>query len=93
MTVKTTKKRGGGVTFAATLKIDKRPEELARLLLMIGEYMGWNGDISHVFVSDWSTLGDFGLDRTEVSAIGRKIGFKVKNSDHLHEIVEKMVSA
>jgi hypothetical protein len=64
--------------------------ELEQLLLMIGEYMGWNGDISHVYTSDLSSLGDFRLEDAEVEELGDKLGFKVKHKDYLDKIAEKM---
>lgn len=61
-----------------------------RLLLMIGEYMGWNGDISHVYVSDLSQLGNFNIDDHEVVDLSQKLGFRVEFKDCLVDIVKKI---
>ena len=63
-----------------------------RLLLMIGIYMGWNGDISHVYVSDESELGDFRLSDNDLEDLSDKLGFYVKSSNYLADVVKKMES-
>jgi len=70
--------------------IKQQRENIDRLLLMIGEYMGWEGDISHVFVSDLSQIGDFCLGDAEVAELSRKLGFDCGHDDYLHEIALRM---
>jgi hypothetical protein len=81
---------GNSIFMAKENKIAKERTNCDRLLLMVGKYMGWKGDISHVFVSDLSTMGDFCLKESQLAAIAKQLGFKISNADYLHKIASKM---
>lgn len=84
---------GRKLFLADTHEVEQLRESMDRLLLSIGEYMGWEGDISHVFVSDMSTLGDFGLEDSEVAALSKTLGFEVRPGDYLKDIALRMKPA
>lgn len=80
---------GNKVFMAETDEIDKQRANVDKLLWLVAPFMGW-ADISHVFVSDMSSLGDFGLEDTELQQIQTTLGFPVKADDYLYEIAGKM---
>ncbi len=63
-----------GVKPDATRKVDMYRPEVDRVLGEIGVYMGWDGDISQVFVSDGTQIADFLLGESEVKHISKKLG-------------------
>jgi len=81
---------GNQISLAASAQVEQRRANINRLLLLVGEHMGWEGDISHVFVSDQSTLGDFGLEPDGLRQISEKLGFVVSNDDYLTDIAVRM---
>ncbi|HEX3156781.1 MAG TPA: hypothetical protein VHV32_19285 [Candidatus Angelobacter sp.] len=81
---------GNKVFMASTSRVAAQRENCDRLLLIIGDYMGWGGDISHVFISDRSTFGDFNLEDSQLKAISQKIGLAVAQADYLHEVALRM---
>ena len=84
---------GNNIFMAEADAIKSQQENVNRLLLLIGEYMGWDGDISHVFVSDLTTLGDFCLEDEELSELAEKLGFAVEPQEYLHDIALRMKPA
>jgi hypothetical protein len=81
---------GRKIVMAPSVEIERNRESVDRLLLMVGEYMGWEGDTSHVFVSDMTTLGDFNLEESEMEELSRKVGFPVARSDELKDVALRM---
>ena len=80
---------GNDVFLAETTQIEVNQENVKALLWMIAPFMGWK-NVDHVFVSDMSSLSDFGLDDGELQQIQNKLGFTIKASDYLFEIAAKM---
>ena len=83
---------GNQVFMAETDKVDAKQEQINRLLQYVGKYMGWGNDISKVWVSDMSHLGDFGLEDSELADLSNVLGFVVSSDDYLYSIAEKMRS-
>jgi hypothetical protein len=65
-------------------------DNVDRLLLAIGEYMGWKGDISHVYVTSLSSISDFGLEPDDITKLSEKLGLAISESDYLTDIAQKM---
>ena len=85
--------KGYKIVAAETNLVNQQGKNIDKLLLMIGEYMGWEGDTSHVFVSDESRIGDFSLENYELEELSTKLGFKVNQKDFIYEIALKMKPA
>jgi hypothetical protein len=83
---------GNKITMASVSNIACWPKQTEKLLVMIGEYIGWGGDTSLVFVSDESLIGDFNLEDNELEDLSSKLGFSVKHGDLVVEVVIKMVT-
>lgn len=85
---------GNQVFFAESDKTNAVSAHIDKLLLAVGEFMGAPGDAAgwaaECWVSDMSTLGDFGLEDDEVRQIGEKVGVAINNEDYLYEIAERM---
>jgi hypothetical protein len=81
---------GRKIYMAETDKVSQNREAMDQLLLLIGDYMEWNGDISHVFVSNESQLSDFGLDDAEVKQLSDRLEFTVTQQDYLVDIAIRM---
>jgi hypothetical protein len=79
---------GRKISFAMTEVVGQYPVECARILhLIFGE------DISHVFVSDESTMGDFPLDEDGVADMSLELGVPVGLSDLFIDVCKRLHEA
>lgn len=64
-----------------------------RLLMAVAKFM-WEGDagewVDNCFVSDMSSLGDFGLENAEIEKLGKELGLELKQQDLLMDIAMRM---
>lgn len=70
--------------------IDKFSKAVSAFIKMLGKYMGWGDDDSNVFVSDMSTLGDFGLSDEDLAALSQDVGFNLHHEDYIKDIAARM---
>ena len=80
---------GNKVFMGETEEVAKQSANIDKLLWMVAPFMGWP-DLDDVFVSDGSSLSDFGLDDEELQQIQTKLGFPIKADEYLHEIAARM---
>jgi len=80
---------GNEIFMADTMEIERRNANVNRLLWLVAPYMGWE-DLSHVFVSDRSSLGDFCLEESALAEISKKLGFDVRGDDLIWELAMRM---
>jgi hypothetical protein len=61
------------------------------LLKLIAVFMEWDDeDLRYVCVTDWSSLGDFGLLKDEYESLSKSLGFGVSGNDHLIDVLKQM---
>lgn len=84
--------KGKKIEFADQTQVTNLKEQVDKVLWMIAGYMGWE-DLSYVFVSDLSTLGDYSLEDHELAEFGRKLGFEVGHKDYIYEIALRLKPA
>ena len=82
------------VEFARRTEVERNMENIEKLLRLIAVPMRWTEDqIRFVFVSDESSLDDFGLADTDIIEISDKLGFAVSHGDLLIDIALRMSPA
>jgi hypothetical protein len=82
------------IEFAQRTQVERNKENIEKLLRLIAVPMGWTEDqMRLVFVSDESSLEDFGLADTDINEISDKLGFAVSHADLLIDIVLRMSPA
>jgi len=84
------KARGYDVYTADDAEVEKYQAGLRRFLIVIAPYVSkkrtpeeW---ADNVFVSDQSTVGDFGLSEKELEEVSKKLGFKVTNESFIKDV-------
>ena len=80
---------GNKIFMADTIEIERRNANVNTLLWLVAPHMGWE-DLSRVFVSDRSSLGDFCLEPHVLKEISEKLGFSVSDDDLIWEIAMRM---
>src|SRR5437879_10811760 len=81
------------VEFADSREVARLKEGMDRLKRMIArqyeaeDVEGW---CAHCFVSDLSTLGDFGLDKEQTRLLSKEVGFELHDKDYMKDIALRM---
>jgi hypothetical protein len=78
------------IEFASSTLIEQRREKVNVILRALGRYMGWKDDLSLVFVSDESTINDFGLKANDLAAMGKDLGITVEPQDLICELAARL---
>lgn len=79
-----------GFSIAPSVQVIAQKTNIDNLLRLIGVYVGWGDDISRVFVTDKSSVSDFGLDAAEITDLATKLGFPIERGEYLVDIAVRM---
>lgn len=86
------------VVMAESPLVDQYEKQIRQILLAIGKYMGEEEDAEEwadgAFVSDMSSMGDFGLNDSELCFISVDLGgIPVGKDDYIYAVAARMAGA